>query len=278
MIRPSQIAVALFAALPLVAWGQHDHSQHQTAADKPSATEAKHHPQKLCPVSGKPVDESVSATVNGRKVLFCCPDCIDKYKADPDKYGPALYKQLYPQRVQVACPVMGGEIDPEVFVEHKGAKIYFCCKGCDAKFQKDPAKYEAGLKKAYTEQVHCPVMGGPIDRSISTEGKHGPVYFCCKDCVGKYEADPAKYEAAVLPAVGLLAHGEKMKDDLVRCAVCPPDKVHRRGEVKSVVYEGKTYFLCNDECAKKFQADPARFAKQMDKTEKTAADRADHRH
>ena len=55
------------------------------------------------------------------------------------------------QAVQIAqktCPVMGGPIDPKIFVEHEGRKVYFCCPGCVAKFKADPAKYLAKLDKS----------------------------------------------------------------------------------------------------------------------------------
>ncbi|MHC4778455.1 MAG: hypothetical protein ACYTFG_07775 [Planctomycetota bacterium] len=44
-------------------------------------------------------------------------------------------------RPQESCPIMGGGIDKNVFVEHGGKRIYFCCGGCEAEFKKDPEKY-----------------------------------------------------------------------------------------------------------------------------------------
>jgi YHS domain-containing protein len=46
---------------------------------------------------------------------------------------------------QTTCPVMGGPIDKSIFVEYKGKKVYFCCNGCIAPFQKEPEKYIAKL-------------------------------------------------------------------------------------------------------------------------------------
>ena len=46
---------------------------------------------------------------------------------------------------QKICPVMGGKIDPTVFTEHKGRKVYFCCKACIDTFKADPEKYLAKL-------------------------------------------------------------------------------------------------------------------------------------
>jgi YHS domain-containing protein len=51
---------------------------------------------------------------------------------------------------QTVCPVLGGNIDKQVYADYKGKRIYFCCKGCDAEFKKDPEKY---LKKMQEEGV-----------------------------------------------------------------------------------------------------------------------------
>jgi YHS domain-containing protein len=45
---------------------------------------------------------------------------------------------------QKTCPVMGGEINKDLYVDYKGKWIYVCCEGCLAEIKKDPEKY---LKK-----------------------------------------------------------------------------------------------------------------------------------
>jgi YHS domain-containing protein len=45
---------------------------------------------------------------------------------------------------QERCPVMGNPINKDVYVDHDGKRVYFCCPGCDAKFKQDPQKW---LKK-----------------------------------------------------------------------------------------------------------------------------------
>ena len=51
-----------------------------------------------------------------------------------------------PPRKQTACPVMGGPVNPKVYVDYHGQRVYFCCGGCPAEFRKDPAKYIAKLE------------------------------------------------------------------------------------------------------------------------------------
>jgi len=55
------------------------------------------------------------------------------------------------------------------------------------------AKDQAVGKAVVAEQTTCPVMGGAIDKAIFTEYKGKKVYFCCKGCVDKFQADPEKY-------------------------------------------------------------------------------------
>ena len=47
---------------------------------------------------------------------------------------------------QKTCPVMeGNPINPNIFVEYKGKKVYFCCAACPEKFKADPEKYLSKL-------------------------------------------------------------------------------------------------------------------------------------
>jgi YHS domain-containing protein len=46
---------------------------------------------------------------------------------------------------QTTCPVMGGKINKDIFVEYEGKKVYFCCAGCEGKFNAEPDKYTALL-------------------------------------------------------------------------------------------------------------------------------------
>ena len=46
---------------------------------------------------------------------------------------------------QTMCPVMGGVINKDLFVEYQGKKVYFCCGQCKGEFEKDPEKYIAKL-------------------------------------------------------------------------------------------------------------------------------------
>ena len=42
---------------------------------------------------------------------------------------------------QALCPVMGGAINKEIYADHNGKRVYFCCPGCIGTFNADPEKY-----------------------------------------------------------------------------------------------------------------------------------------
>lgn len=42
---------------------------------------------------------------------------------------------------QTLCPVMGNKIDPDVFVDIAGQRVYFCCPPCSKKFEAEPERY-----------------------------------------------------------------------------------------------------------------------------------------
>ncbi len=46
---------------------------------------------------------------------------------------------------QTTCPIMGNPVNKEVFTEHKGKKVYFCCAGCIDKFNAKPEDYVTKL-------------------------------------------------------------------------------------------------------------------------------------
>lgn len=61
---------------------------------------------------------------------------------------------------QVYCPVTTTEeIDPEIFTDYKGVRVYFCCNRCKVRFTKDPEQY--ALKLA----AFSPVLDShPLDK------------------------------------------------------------------------------------------------------------------
>ena len=107
---------------------------------------------------------------------------------------------------QAVCPIEGGPVNTNLYVDANGKRVYFCCEGCPAVFKKDPAKYIAKLEKdgvtldkapaatnAVKHQTLCPVTGSPISPTFFVDYKGKRVYVCCGQCLAKVKKDPAKY-------------------------------------------------------------------------------------
>lgn len=98
--------------------------------------------QTHCPVMGGKIDSTVFTDIQGQRVYHCCPSCIPKIKADPDKYfKKAAAQGILFENIQTTCPVSGEAIDKSKFVDFEGRRIYFCCNQCIKDFNKDPQKF-----------------------------------------------------------------------------------------------------------------------------------------
>ena len=62
---------------------------------------------------------------------------------------------------QVTCPVMGNKINKEIYADHEGKRVYFCCAMCIDTFKKDPAKYIEKMKKEGVEPDAVPASPEP---------------------------------------------------------------------------------------------------------------------
>ena len=126
--------------------------------------------------------------------------------------------QAAEKAAQTKCPVMGGKINAELYVDVEGKRIYVCCKGCIAPIKKDPATYikkleDAGVTLA-SLQTTCPVMGGKINPKLYADVEGKRIYVCCKGCIAPIKKDPATYikkleeQGVVLADVPKAGHGD----------------------------------------------------------------------
>lgn len=80
-------------------------------------------------------------------------------------------------KAQSLCPVMGGQINKDLFVDHNGHRIYVCCEGCLARIKADPEKYVNKLKTEGTvldriEQEAKGQHSAPKTRDAQDKGRH----------------------------------------------------------------------------------------------------------
>ena len=102
----------------------------------------------------------------------------------------------------------------------------------------------------------CPVTGESIDFLTSVESDDGPVYFCCKMCVKKYKADPAKFAEKVAEQRAALAKLPKVQ---VACPLSgePIDKK------QFVENDGQKVYFCCASCKGKYAADPSKYQAKL---------------
>jgi YHS domain-containing protein len=70
-----------------------------------------------------------------------------KDKDSADGSAPAGEPAAYPLSTCVVSGEELGSMGKAIEYDHEGTTVKFCCKACIPKFEKDPAKYLAKLKK-----------------------------------------------------------------------------------------------------------------------------------
>ncbi len=100
-----------------------------------SADKANPPAKLVCPVSGQPIDKSVSSDFGGGKVCFCCTKCKAKFDADNGKFVTKANLQLAAsgQAKQTVCPFSGAALKASTKVNLAGVDVQFCCDNCKAK-------------------------------------------------------------------------------------------------------------------------------------------------
>ncbi len=63
--------------------------------------------------------------------------CSEKAETGTKSPEPAVETEI----AQKICPVMGDAIDKDIYVDHNGRRVYFCCQMCVGAFNKEPEKY-----------------------------------------------------------------------------------------------------------------------------------------
>lgn len=155
------------------------------------------------------------------------------------------------------CPVMGEDINLSVSTPTEDGPVYFCCKGCVKKYTANPTKYAkatATQRDAFAKrkkiQVTCPVMGEPVDAKVFAEHNGEKVLFCCKGCVKKFAADPAKYKSALANSYTYQTECPVMGEtiDPTSFAVMPT---------------GETVYYCCNGCDGKFKKNPEKYTAKL---------------
>ena len=167
------------------------------------------------------------------------------------------------------CSVSGEKLgsmgDPIVQV-HEGREIRFCCGGCPAIFEKDPARYIAKIDAQMIAQqkAHYPleigvVSGEALDaKAIDRIVDNRLVRFSSENYASTFDANPAKYltkldaavvakQAADYPFDVCMVSGEKLAE----------------GASTDVIVANRLVKLCCEMCEEQVSKRPARFLSML---------------
>ena len=208
---------------------------------------------------------------------------------------------------QKICPVSGkplGSMGQPVAVDVAGGKVYVCCAGCADALKANPSKYAAGRPKITVtsatdadtalvkRQAKCPVMDEPLGSMglpIKVMVGDRPIFLCCKGCIKKIQAEPAKYLAMVYGDTSSTSTEPKTASGTAASNVVPAGTVQVRPGVFKVTAAdapfiaaqktcpvmdepldamggpfqvnaaGKAIYICSPGCAKKLIAEPQKY-------------------
>ncbi|TWU39459.1 hypothetical protein [Novipirellula artificiosorum] len=199
---------------------------------------------------------------------------------------------------QKICPVSGkplGSMGDPVAVDVNGQQVFVCCAGCVAAVKSNPAKYASGRPEItvttstqadaalIAKQAKCPVMDEPLGSMgdpVKVMVGDKPIFLCCKGCVKKVQAEPAKYLALVYgegsggkgEPTSVSANSEQVRPGIFKVSVedapyiaaqkrCPvmDEPLDAMGGPYKVNANGQAIYICCPGCAKKIAAEPGKY-------------------
>ncbi|GAB4150056.1 MAG: hypothetical protein Kow00107_00410 [Planctomycetota bacterium] len=168
---------------------------------------------------------------------------------------------------QETCPIMGGKITKDMYVDYKGYRIYFCCGGCPDAFRSDPEKWlkkmlDEGVtldKAPHKAQETCIVSGKKINKEIYADVKGYRVYFDSADSKEKFMKDVDAWLVKLwLTGVTPLETPKETKPQ----TICPVMKAKINKNL-FLDYKGYRIYVCCGACIKAIKADPEKWLKAV---------------
>jgi len=187
--------------------------------------------------------------------------------------------------INKTCPLTGKDVNPTKTVEYEKQLIGFCCDDCKGKFESDPKKYigkvkefkkgkkEADEEISFADPINkkCPVSGKDVNKEKTSEYEGQLIGFCCDDCKGKFDKEPAKYIGKVKEFKKKKAEVEEIRfDDPInkKCPITGKDIVAGR----TSEYKKQTIGFCCKDCVDKFEGDPEKYVKKVKEFKKSSID------
>lgn len=161
------------------------------------------------------------------------------------------------EAASAVCPVTGEAVNFAMSVTTDDGPVFVCCAHCIGKYKAAPDKYTAKVvaqRNALADrpkvQVTCPVTGEPVDGKSYAKHDGQKISMCCDRCASKYEADPAKFAAA-------------LANSYTYQTKCPVMDEEINPKSFTTVAGGKKIFYCCDRCDEKLRAAPAKFLPKL---------------
>ena len=221
--------------------------------------------QKICPVSGNPLDSAgtpVKTKIGDEELFLCCARC-SRGKVNPRHWN-AIHNNL--KTAQGKCPVMGKPLPPKAkWTLVNGQIIYVCCPPCIEKIQAQPDKWLAKVDKLYSAvrnpvtdelkiaaQKICPVSGKKLNaqgKAIKTKIGAEELFLCCEKCTrGRVNPDHWKSVHANLKTAQ---------------ATCPIMGKKLPPKSKWTIVNGQIIYVCCPPCTQKIKADATESLKRV---------------
>lgn len=86
MTRTAGVAVLLAILALSAGWAGGEQGAGGPAAKQAATPALKEMEGTTCPVSGLPINKTISYEYKGTIYHFCCPICLGQFKEDPEKY------------------------------------------------------------------------------------------------------------------------------------------------------------------------------------------------
>ncbi|MGQ0750232.1 MAG: heavy metal translocating P-type ATPase [Betaproteobacteria bacterium] len=127
----------------------------------------------VCHMKVDPKSAAGTAEYEGKTYYFCSRHCVERFKADPQKYLSSTSTGAA-SAAQATDPVCGMTIHPMFAagtVEHLGTKYHFCSKHCLESFKADPEKYlQPSAAPAVAQTVEGAQYTCPMHPEIVRDG------------------------------------------------------------------------------------------------------------
>lgn len=155
-------------------------------------------------------------------------------------------------------------------------EVRFCCEGCVAKFESDPAGYLArideeliALQGEHYPLSVCPVSGGELRAGEAVEFlvEDRLVRACSEACREAVEADPQPILARIEEA----AIARQLPDYPLETCVVAGGRLGSMGEPVEYLHQGRLVRFCCAACIPAFEKDPGRFLAMIDEAAARAA-------